>query len=66
MTIITEQDIEQALTNGTTKDIIMHVENVIVQKAIVKHHGNISAVARAIPMSRGKVRDVLNRVGGLR
>lgn len=62
--ILTEQDIEQALSDGEAKDIIVHIENVIVQKAVIKCHGNISEAAKSIPMSRGKVREVLSRAQG--
>ncbi|WP_336938900.1 helix-turn-helix domain-containing protein [Acinetobacter modestus] len=52
-TVISERDIEQAIANNDTKELIIHLENVIVQKALIMTRGNVSRAAEMIGMNRG-------------
>ena len=63
-TVLTECDIEDAIDNGEVRDLIRHLENVIVQKALIKTRGNISKAAILVKMNRGTVRKILERAEG--
>lgn len=63
-TVLTECDIEDAIEKGEVKDLIRHLENVIVQKALIKTHGNITKAAELVRMNRGTVRKILERAEG--
>lgn len=59
-TVISEQDIEDALeSEDGYKDLIKHIEKVVVQKALIKTRGNKSAAARLIGISRSKLSWIL-------
>ena len=61
---ISEKDIEDAIDKGEVKSLIRHLENVIVQKALIKTHGNITQAAILVNMNRGTVRNILKRAEG--
>ena len=63
-TVLTECDIEDAIDKGEVRDLIRHLENVIVQKALIKTHGNITKAAELVRMNRGTVRKILERAEG--
>ena len=63
-TVLTECDIEDAIEKGEVRDLIRHLENVIVQKALIKTHGNITKAAELVRMNRGTVRKILERAEG--
>ncbi len=63
-TVLTECDIEDAIDNGEVKNLIHHLENVIVQKALIKTHGNITKAAELVRMNRGTVRKIIERAEG--
>lgn len=63
-TVLTECDIEDAIDKGEVKDLIRHLENVIVQKALIKTHGNITKAAELVRMNRGTFRKILERAEG--
>ncbi|WP_293734988.1 helix-turn-helix domain-containing protein [uncultured Acinetobacter sp.] len=63
-TVLTERNIEDAIDNGEAKSLIRHLENVIVQKALIKTHGNITKAAELVRMNRGTVRKILERAEG--
>ena len=63
-TVLTERNIEDAIDNGEVKSLIHHLENVIVQKALIKTRGNISQAAILVKMNRGTVRKILERAEG--
>ena len=63
-TVLTEKDIEDAIEKGEVRDLIRHLENVIVQKALIKTHGNITQAAELLQMNRGTVRNILKRAEG--
>lgn len=63
-TVLTECDIEDAIEKGEVRDLIHHLENVIVQKALIKTHGNITKAAELVRMNRGTVRKILERAEG--
>lgn len=63
-TVLTECDIEDAIDNGEVRDLIRHIKNVIVQKALIKTHGNITKAAELVRMNRGTVRKILERAEG--
>lgn len=63
-TVLTECDIEDAIDKGEVRDLIRHIENVIVQKALIKTHGNITKAAELVRMNRGTVRKILERAEG--
>ena len=63
-TVLTERNIEDAIEKGEVRDIIRHLENVIVQKALIKTHGNISKAAILVKMNRGTFRKILERAEG--
>lgn len=62
--ILTERNIEDAIDNGEVKSLVRHLENVIVQKALIKTRGNISKAAILVKMNRGTVRKILERAEG--
>lgn len=63
-TVLTERNIEDAIDKGEVRDLIRHLENVIVQKALIKTHGNITKAAELVRMNRGTVRKILERAEG--
>lgn len=63
-TVLTERNIEDAIEKGEAKRLIRHLENVIVQKAVIKTHGNITKAAELVRMNRGTVRKILERAEG--
>ena len=63
-TVLTECDIEDAIDKGEVKSLIHHLENVIIQKALVKTHGNITKAAELVRMNRGTVRKIRKRAEG--
>ena len=63
-TVLTECDIEDAIEKGEVRDIIRHLENVIVQKALIKTRVNITKAAELVRMNRGTVRKILERAEG--
>ena len=63
-TVLTEKDIENAIENGEVKHLIRHIKNVVIQKALIKTHGNITKAAELVRMNRGTVRKILERAEG--
>ena len=63
-TVLTEKDIENAIDNGGAKHLVQHLENVIVQKALIKTRGNISQAAMLVKMNRGTVNKIRKRAEG--
>lgn len=63
-TVLTEKDIENAIDNVGAKHLVQHIENVIVQKALIKTRGNISQAAMLVKMNRGTFRKILERAEG--
>ena len=63
-TVLTERNIEDAIDKGEVKSLIHHLENVIIQKALIKTHGNITKAAELVRMNRGTVRKILERAEG--
>ena len=63
-TVLTERNIEDAIDKGEVKSLIHHLENVIVQKALIKTRGNITKAADLVRMSRGTVLKILERAEG--
>ena len=63
-TVLTEKDIENAIGNGEVKHLIRHIKNVVIQKALIKTHGNITKAAELVRMNRGTVRKILERAEG--
>ena len=63
-TVLTEKDIENAIENGEVKNLIQRIENVIIQKALIKTRGNITKAAELVRMNRGTVRKILERAEG--
>lgn len=63
-TVLTEKDIENAIDNGQARRLIQHIENVVIQKALIKTHGNITKAAELVRMNRGTVRNILKRAEG--
>lgn len=63
-TVLTERNIEDAIDKGEVRDLIRHLENVIVQKALIKTHGNISKAAELVRMNRGTVNKIRKRAEG--
>ena len=62
--VLTEKDIENAIDNGEVKSLIHHLENVIIQKALVKTRGNTTQAAILVNMNRGTVRKIRKRAEG--
>ena len=63
-TVLTERNIEDAIDKGEVRDLIRHLENVIVQKALIKTRGNISQAAILVKMNRGTVNKIRKRAEG--
>lgn len=63
-TVLKECDIEDAIEKGEVRDLIRHLENVIVQKALIKTRGNISQAAILVKMNRGTVNKIRKRAEG--
>ena len=63
-TVLTERNIEDAIDKGEVRYLIHHLENVIIQKALIKTHGNITKAAELVRMNRGTVRKILERAEG--
>lgn len=51
--VLREADIEQAIKEGRTKNLIEHLEDIIAQKALVVTHGNMTRAAELISLNRG-------------
>ena len=51
-TVLTEKDIENAIENGEVKHLIRHIKKVVIQKALIKTHGNITKAAVLVRMNR--------------
>jgi len=62
--ILTERNIEDAIDKGEVRDLIRHLENVIIQKALIKTRGNITQAAMLVNMNRGTVSKILERAEG--
>ena len=63
-TVLTERNIEDAIDKGEVKSLIRHLENVIVQKALIKTRGNITQAAILVNMNRGTVNKIRKRAEG--
>ncbi len=63
-TVLTEKDIENAIDNGEVKHLVQHIENVVIQKALIKTRGNISQAAILVKMNRGTVNKIRKRAEG--
>ena len=63
-TVLTEKDIEDAIEKGEAKRLIHHLENVIIQKALIKTRGNTTQAAILVNMNRGTVRKIRKRAEG--
>ncbi len=62
--ILTERDIEDAISKGQAKRLMTHLENVVIQKALIKTRGNISKAAELLNMNRGTVNKIRKRAEG--
>ncbi|TVT82733.1 helix-turn-helix domain-containing protein [Acinetobacter colistiniresistens] len=51
--VLREDDIEKAIKEGKTKNLIEHLEDIIAQKALVVTHGNMTRAAELINLNRG-------------
>ncbi|KYQ83495.1 Fis family transcriptional regulator [Acinetobacter sp. NRRL B-65365] len=51
--VLREDDIDQAIKEGKTKNLIEHLEDIIVQKALTATHGNLTQAAELISLNRG-------------
>lgn len=58
-TILTEQDVIDAIKNNETKQLVKHIEYVVCMKAMEITRGNMSAAAILIGMSRTKLKEVI-------
>ena len=63
-TVLTERNIEDAIDKGEVKSLINHLENVIIQKALIKTRGNITQAAILVNMNRGTVNKIRKRAEG--
>ncbi|WP_038342264.1 helix-turn-helix domain-containing protein [Acinetobacter sp. A47] len=54
-------DIDQAIKTGKTKDLIEHLEDIIVQKALLAAYGNLTRAAAMISINRGTLAKRNNR-----
>lgn len=63
-TVLTERNIEDAIDKGEVRYLIHHLENVIIQKALIKTRGNISKAAILVNMNRGTVNKIRKRAEG--
>ena len=62
--ILTERDVEDAISKGEARRLMIHLENVVIQKALIKTHGNISKAAELLSMNRGTVNKIRKRAEG--
>lgn len=62
--ILTERDIEDAISKGEVKRLMTHLENVVIQKALIKTRGNISKAAELVNKNRGTVNKIRKRAEG--
>ena len=62
--ILTERDIEDAISKGEVKHLVQHIKNVVIQKALIKTRGNISKAAELVNMDRGTVNKIRKRAEG--
>ena len=62
--ILTERDVEDTISKGEAKRLMTHLENVVIQKALIKTHGNQTKAAELVQMNRGTVRNILKRAEG--
>ncbi|WHP06877.1 helix-turn-helix domain-containing protein [Acinetobacter corruptisaponis] len=55
--VLRESDIDKAILSGVnvTKSLVQHLENVLIEKALIKTKGNQRAAAELIGMSRTKL-----------
>ena len=55
--VLRESDIDKAISSGVnvTKSLVQHLENVLIEKALIKAKGNQRAAAELIGMSRTKL-----------
>ena len=55
--VLRETDIDKAILSGVnvTKSLAQHLENVLIEKALIKTKGNQRAAAELIGMSRTKL-----------
>ena len=55
--VLHESDIDKAILSGVnvTKSLVQHLENVLIEKALIKTKGNQRAAAELIGMSRTKL-----------
>jgi DNA-binding protein Fis len=63
-TVLTERDIENAINNGEARRLIQHIENVVIQKTLIKTHGNQTKAAELLQMNRGTFRKIRKRAEG--
>ena len=63
-TVLTERDIENAIDNGEARRLIQHIENVVIQKTLIKTHGNQTKAAELLQMNRGTLRKIRKRAEG--
>ncbi|WOZ15040.1 HTH DNA binding protein [Acinetobacter phage vB_AbaM_AB3P2] len=62
--IITEQDIDEAISRGESfYKIRSHVEKAILERALIKTRGNQSEAAKMLGISRTGLGGILKRVG---
>ena len=62
--VLTERNIEDAIDKGEVKSLIQHIENVVIQKALIKTRGNITQAAMLVNMNRGTVNNIRKRAKG--
>lgn len=58
--VITRSNIEIALMDGNVDDLFTHLENVVVDMALIRTHGNTARAARMCNMGKWrfvKIRD---------
>ena len=55
--VLHESDIDKAISSGVNvnKSLVRHLENVLIEKALIKTKGNQRAAAELIGMSRTKL-----------
>ena len=62
--VLTEKDIDNAINKGEVKSLIHHLENVVIQKALIKTRGNLTRAAELVSMNRGTVNKIRKRAEG--
>lgn len=63
MKIITEQDIDESISNGESfYKIRSHVEKAILERALIKTRGNQTEAAKMLGISRTGLGRILKRV----